>query len=259
MSSRLVFSPKAHTYSLDGQRVPSVSAIKGVLDKAALPWAAARETAAWAAAHAHELAQLGEATWREAAIRAHREVWDAKRDDGTRVHTIAEALVFGEPVPEVDADGVPWSDDVRLMGEQVARFMDRWDVEPVLVEVPVFHEEQRYAGKPDLLADLRDGARWLIDYKTGTTGPYQEVALQLSGYRNCTHVALAEHDEPMPEVERLGVLWVRPDGWELLPIDVTDTSWRVFLACKFILENYASLSREQVVLAALPVPEVGAA
>jgi hypothetical protein len=253
--SRLVVTGgKFHRYSLDGQAVPSVTTVAGVLNKPALVRWAAREAAAWATAHASELVQMGEESWRQMVATASDRVRDASMLAGTQVHTIAEALVWGEPVPDEDADGLPWSDDVRRMGEQLARFMDAHDVDPVLVEAPVFNDEQRYAGRLDLVADLRDGDRWLIDYKTGASGIWPETALQLAGYANCTHVQVGDEDQAFPEVARHGALWVRPDAWELVPLVVTDDTRRVFAACQFILQTWTRQSREDVVGAALPVP-----
>jgi hypothetical protein len=255
--SRLVVTGgRFHRYSLDGQHVPSVTTLAGVLDKPGLMYGAAKETAIWAAAHVDDLAARGEDAWRRDAQRAFRDKWDESGRVGTQVHTIAERLVWGDEVPDEDDDGLPWPDDVRRMGEQVAKFMDKWDVDPLLVESPVFHEDLAYAGRLDLVAHLRDGHRWLIDYKTGASGVYPEVALQLAGYANCTHFQRDDEDVAMPTVQRFGALWVRPDAWELQPITVTEGTWRVFNACRFIYENWARLKAEDVVGAALPPPQV---
>jgi hypothetical protein len=259
MASRLVFSERAHTYSLDGQRVPSVSAIKGVLDKPGLMRWAANATASWAAAHAAELAQMGDESWRANAARASDQVRDTAATAGKQVHAIAERLVWGEPVPPEDPDGVPWTDDVRRMGEHLARFMDAWQVTPRLAEAMVFNEDHRYAGTLDLHGVLGDGNRWLIDYKTGASGPWQEVALQLCGYKQATHVSIGGRDLVMPDVDRCGVLWVRPDGWELVPVEVTDDTWVVFRACLFIWQHWSKVKRDDVVGAPLPVPDGSAA
>jgi hypothetical protein len=255
MSSRLVANKgRWHTYSLDGKRVPGVTTICGAMNKGALPNAAAKEVALWCATHVADYDSTGSEEWLELARNAHRRVWDKSMKDGTRLHLIAERLVYGEPVPDEDPDGLPWADDVRRMGEQVARFMDAWDVAPLLVEQPVFHGEHRWAGTPDLVANLRGGERWLIDYKTGQSGIWPEIALQLAAYGQATHVSLGDEDRPFPAVTRYAGLWVRPDFWQLQPVHVNADTYRVFRALQYV-QPFTQLKREQVIGPALAVPE----
>jgi len=257
--SRLVGpSGRWHEYSLDGERVLSVT---GVLNKATakggLAPAAAKLTASWCATHAAELgAAMTEAEWISQAKGAYQREWDRSRDDGVRVHSIAQALVYGEPVETSDPDtGELYSDDVVRMGEQVARFMDAWGVSPdtALVEVGVFHEQLRYAGQLDLLATLRDGQRWLIDYKTGASGIWPEHALQLTAYSRCTHVRVDDVDLPMPPVDRCAALAVRPDDWALVPVKSDDAQWRAFVSA-IDVARWAQQRREDVIGGALPAP-----
>jgi hypothetical protein len=263
MTSRLVASTgRFHTYSLDGKRVPGVTTITGAMDKGGLANAAAKEVALWAAIHAGELDTLGADEWAQLASGAHRRKWDVSRDNGTAVHHIAHRLVFGEPVPDEGPDGLPWSDDVRRMGEQAARWMDRWDVEPILVEAPVFYDGRRpYAGTLDLVADLKDGARWLLDWKTSESGIWHETALQVCAYGNATHVQIGargpnrdETDQLMPKVDRYGALWIRPDHCQLIPLHVTTDTFRVFRALQQV-QAWAAQKRDLVVGAALPLPK----
>jgi hypothetical protein len=262
MTSRLVASTgRFHTYSLDGKRVPGVTTITGALDKGGLANAAAREVAVWAAVHADEVATMGPQEWIQVASGAARRVWDISRDQGTALHTIAQRLVWGEPVPDEDEDGLPWPEDVARMGEQVARFMDAWEVDPILVEAPVFHETHRWAGTLDLVADLKDGNRWLIDYKTSASGIWHETALQVCAYGNATHVQIGERgpgrpavDQLMTPVDRYGALWVRPDMWQLVPLNVKRDTYQVFRALQRV-QAWAAQKRELVVGAALPTPQ----
>lgn len=255
--SRLVVGKQFHTYSLDGERISSVSAIKGVLDKPGMVYAAAEQAALWAAGHVEDLPVLGEMSWIKEATFAYRRDWDAKANAGKQVHSIAERLVFGQPVDTTDPEtGEEYPDDVIRMGAQVAHFMDRWDVTPdtALVECSVFHDELRYAGTFDLCATLRGGQRWLIDYKTGGKGVYPETALQLTGYARCTHIQIGERDMLMPPIDRCAALWVRPDGWELLPVLSDDRVWLTFTLCQSLL-SWTRLKREDVIAGALPIPE----
>lgn len=264
MSSRLV-GPfgRWHEYTLDGERVPGVTTIIGkATAKAGLAPAAAKETAHWCATHAAELGTtLDDVEWIEQAKGAHRRAWDRSRDDGTQVHSIAQRLVYGEPVETSDPDtGEPYRDDVVRMGGQVARFMDAWGVSPdtALVEVGVFHDELRYAGQLDLLATLRDGQRWLIDYKTGASGVWPETALQLTAYSRATHVRIGDRDMLMPPVDRCAALSVRPDDWQLVPVKSDELQWQTFVHMVPIAA-WAKLRREDVVGGALPKPSTKAA
>jgi hypothetical protein len=257
--SRLVGpSGRWHEYSLDGERVPSVTTIigKATGKPGLLKWAA-KEAALWAATHHGELTVMGEAAWIEQAAKASDATRDRSAAAGTAVHSIAERLVYGEPVDAVDPDtGEPYSDDVIRMGRQVARFMDAWDVTPdtALVECAVFHEQLRYAGKFDLVAVLRGGERWLIDYKTGASGVWPETALQLTGYSHATHVRIGDRDLLMPKIDRAAALAVRPDGWELRPVRIDDGMWQAFRHA-IEMAKWAGLKRDETIGAALPVPE----
>jgi hypothetical protein len=257
--SRLVFSPKAHRYTLDGERVPSVSGIvRKVSPNEALIWWGAKSAASWAATNAEHLASMGEAAWIDSATRHHMTLRDEGGRTGTAVHSIAERLIYGEPVETTDPDtDEPYSDDVVRMGEQVARFLDAWDVsaDTALVEQCVFNEQYRYAGRFDLCATMRGGDRWLIDYKSSPSGAYPDNALQLTGYANATHVQIGDRDLLMPPVQRCAVLWVRPDAWELIPVRADNLVWHVFRSA-IPVAAFNSLRRDDVVGGALPAPEV---
>jgi hypothetical protein len=223
VSSRVLFQERYHRYSLDGHWVPSPTGITGAaLHKPALAYAAAREAASWASTHAGEIDQLGEETWRKEATMWHKKVWAESRDTGTAVHSLAEVLIYGNPLPTEDKAGLPYPDDVYRMAEQLARFMDSWSVDPLAHEAIVFNEHDKWAGRLDLIAALSDGNRWLLDYKTGASGVWPETALQLAAYSHATHIVWKDEDRKMPVVDRRGAVWVRPDGWQLIPVDVTD-------------------------------------
>jgi hypothetical protein len=256
MTSRVVFTGgRFHRYTLEGQRVPSVSTVinKAVAKPALVGWAA-RLTADWAATHHGELAVMGEAEWRDAARAAPNRARDQAMADGTLLHHLAESLVLGDPLPEADDDGRPWPDDIRRTAEQLARFYDAWNVQPVHAETIVFHEVHRWAGRLDLIADLADGHRWLIDYKTGATGVWPETSLQLSAYRHATHLVADDEDRPMTPTDRAGAVWLRPDAWELVPVRADLQTYGVFLSC-LPVAAWAGMSRDQSVLGSLPPPQ----
>lgn len=262
MSSRLVVGTgRFHTYSLDGKRVPSVTGIIGkATGKPGLVKWSAKLAAQWAAGHMDDLSVLGEESWVRQAYEASDRERDASMLSGKQVHSIAERLIYGEPVQTSDPDtDEPYPDDVVRMGEQTARFMDAWDVSPdtALVETPIFHETLLYAGRFDLCAILRGGERWLIDYKTGQSGVWPETSLQTTAYSRATHVQIGDRDLLMPPVDRCAALWVRPDAWELVPVKSDSLTWDAFKHMMVVAE-WASQRRDDVVGSAIPIPEPAA-
>jgi hypothetical protein len=259
VTSRLVFTPSRHTYALDGKRVPGVTTIiRKATAKDALPPAAAKETALWAAANVDALTSLGADTWVKTAAGAYRDVWNARATLGTRLHEAARQLVSGTELTPVDPDtGEVWPDDEQRMAQHLARFMDEWDVTPLAAERPVYNDTDRWAGTLDLVARMRDGRRWLVDYKTGASGIWPETSLQLAAYRHATHVQVETNDGladwPMPQVDECAALWVRPDGYELRPVRADRRVYDVFLSMMPVAD-WASWKREQSVYDPVPVP-----
>lgn len=238
MASRLVFTEDTHTYTLDGRPVPGVTtAINRAHEKPGLVWAAAKETAAWAAENVGLLDESRPDSWIREATGIHREKWNASGKRGTLLHDAARQLVTGDPITPA-TDGEPWPPDVFASAQQLARFMDEWDVEPLLTERPVFHDRDLWAGTIDAIARIRDGRRLLLDYKTGKTGIYPKDALQLAAYRHATHVQVFAdgtpesglEDEPMMQVDGAACVWVRPDFYEVRPVRTDDAAYAVFLS-----------------------------
>lgn len=254
MGSRLVFTDQGHRYSLDGERVMSVTTVTGkALAAPGLVAAAAREAATWAAAHVEDLAVLGPESWTREAATAHTRAWAKSRDDGTALHDLAERLLYGDPLPAEGPDGTPYPDDLLRSAEQAARFLDTWEVDPLAHEALVFHGEDRWAGRLDLVADLRGGGRWLLDWKTGRTGIWPEVSLQLAAYAHATHLVHGDRDVAMTHVDHAAAVWVRPDTWELVPVRHDDQVYEVFRHCQAVAA-WASLRREDSVAAPMAVP-----
>lgn len=245
--TRLVYQDRGHRYALDGEAIPSVTTLTGILDKPALPKWAARGAATWAANNPDQLAALGFGAFVAQAAAAPWAARDKAAERGTRIHAAAESLITTGTVQPEDEDDLP-------MIERAADFLDRWDASPVITEAKIYRDDPwhalRYAGRLDSVADLRDGSRWLLDYKTG--GVYREVVLQLAGYRAASHYVDGETDLPMPEVDRCGVVQIHADGWHLIPIDVDSAAERAFMA---LLAVYPFTRNDDRIGAPLPVPE----
>lgn len=258
MASRLVFTPTRHTYALDGKRVPGVTTvIRNATDKPALVSAAAKEAAIWGAANRAAIETMGPEAWVRAATAAPRLLWRAKAERGTLLHEAARQLVRGDPLTPV-TDGEQWPDDTIRAAENLARFMDEWDMDPLWTERPVFHTEDRWAGTIDAVATLRGGGRWLLDYKTSETGVYPESSMQLSAYRHATHIQVLTDDGlldyPMPEVDRCAVVWVRPDGYEVRPVRADASTYAVFRHMLHV-SAWVEWRHEDSIGEPLPIPE----
>lgn len=212
----LTFAARNHTYRLDGRPVPGVTTIlnKG-LPKPAIPYWAARTVAEHVVANPAAVAEMVDRMGPRAAVAALKETPWQKRDDaavrGTDVHALAERLVHGEDVdvPEHLAGHV----------EGYARWLDTFDVEPILTEVPVGNRGAWYAGKPDAIVRLAGADTvWLLDWKT-SSGVYGETALQTAAYARAEFYApTPDVEHPMPTIERTGVVHITADGTTLYPL-----------------------------------------
>jgi hypothetical protein len=223
----LKFSAASHRYWLDGKPVPGVTTlIKGGIPAPALVYWSAKSVAEYVADNEDAVAHLRTMD-RGPMVAALKAVPWAARDKagarGTDVHDLGEKLVHGleVEVPE------------HLTGyvEGYARFLDLWQPTPVLTECSVGNRQHWYAGRFDLIADL-DGVRWLLDLKTAK-GVYGDNALQTDAYRNAEFYVVdgdPDTELPMPEgIERLGVIHIRDDGTDLVPLESNGQPFRDFL------------------------------
>jgi hypothetical protein len=222
-ATRRINRGRGHSYLLDGDTADGVTSIvgEGVPKKALIDWAA-RITAGYAVDHWDELAQLGLA---ERLRRLEKARW-ADRDSagvrGTAVHALAHRLAAGEEVDVPDP----------LVGHVDAylQFVKEWQPEELLVEAVVANRQWRYMGTLDLVARLADGKTWLLDWKTSASGVWPESALQLAGYANCDfHLGPQGEELPLPPIDAAGCVWLRADGYDLVPVDISEQTFRVFL------------------------------
>lgn len=147
---------------------------------------------------------------------------DAAGRRGTEVHVLAQAYMAGEKIQIPEA----------LEGHVASyvRFVEEWKPTHELVERTVINRQHRYMGTLDLIADLVGLGRCLVDLKTGRTGIYAETALQQAAYRNAETLLEPDGTEiPMPEVDGCYALWVRADGYDLVPVEAGPREYRTFL------------------------------
>ena len=222
----LRFYDASHRYKLDGEWVPGVTTILGVLDKPGLKkWAAStvaeyvadnRQTVEglYAAGRGPMVAMLKETPWQ-------------RRDDagarGTKFHDFAERIMRGEEV-EVPDPLVP-------LVEHALQFMEDYQIEPVLNEVPVASREHQYAGKLDLIAGSSLGMA-IFDWKSSKR-IYPSTALQLVAYARAEFYAAPDGTEhPLPQVEAAYGVHVRADSYDVIPLRHDDQAWADWLTVR---------------------------
>lgn len=257
-----------HSYKLDGNKVDGVTTILGNgIPKPALVGWAAKTIAEYvgerititpagnvdATTLAQDLATIGRenrySKWpndgsvsRLAFIETLKGVHWQDRDRaakrGTEVHDLAERIVHGEEVE------VP----TELAGhvDSYIRFLDDWQVSPIVVEGVCGHRKHRWMGTFDLVADLH-GERWLLDLKTTRSGIFGETALQLAAYRHAEfYIDPDGNEQPMPEVDHVGAVWCRADGYDLIPVEAGPDQYRMFQYAQMVARFTTELGKQWV-------------
>ena len=237
--TRRVNRGRGHSYYLDGEQVPGVTTIlRDGVPKHLEDWVA-RTTAGYACDYWAELTELGTAQRMQRLTRARFDVLNQAAARGTTVHEYAVRLAAGEELevpPELVGHVDAYLDFVR-----------EWRVEELLIERPVINRTWRYMGSPDLIARLGDGRTWLLDWKTGASGIFPEAALQVAAYAHAEAYLDADgNEQPMPELDAGGAVHLRADGFELVPLDISDATFRTFLYAAEVA-RFANAPREQYV------------
>lgn len=259
--TRIVNHGNGHGYYLDGEKVPGVTTVlnNGIPKPALVGWAgrtvaefvverldlrgeqviadevisAIRDfnaTSKWPKKLEGSGGRLSRGTLAEVLGRVMYADRDAAANRGTEVHKLAERLAAGETIE------VP--PELKGHVESYLRFLEEWDPTDALLERVVFNRKWRYGGRLDSIMTLPGLGRVLVDLKTSRSEPYPEVALQLAGYRFAEFMLDDDGvtEVPMPEVDSCAVLWVRADGYDLIPFTVDALAHRVFLYAKQVGE-----------------------
>ena len=245
----------------DDERMWSVTTIIGALDKPALLYWAAEQTATCAVdqldtvrAMVNDGDRADTIKWlRDARFRRPKGERTAA-ELGTAVHEACEQFALTGTRPEVDPDVAPFLD-------QFDRWCQKFSPTYEAAEVTVYSPRYGYAGTCDAFLSV-DGVRFIVDYKTSkksydargkATGPYPEVALQLAAYRFAELAAvwrprrmeqfrrryylLGEAEKAMavsvPEVDTGLVIHITPDHCDAYPVDCDASVYRSFL---YVLE-----------------------
>jgi hypothetical protein len=237
---------RGHWYKLDGEKVDGVTTVisNGIPKPALMPWAA-REVATYAADNLELLEQLDRDARIDLLKCAHYRDRDKAARRGTEVHALAERLIKDEEVDVPD----------ELVGhvDSYLKFLDEFNPKPVLVEAVVGNRTHKWMGTIDLYCEMRDEL-WLLDIKTTRSGIYGEVALQLAAYANAEFYIAADGTEtPMPFVERCGAIWVRADGYDLVPVVAGPDTYRTFRYAQQVAKWQTELSKSAVLDVISPI------
>lgn len=225
-----------------GEKIRGVTTITGdgVPKKALIEWSG-NATAEYALDNWDDLSKMAESARLNAMKRGRYQTKDEAANRGTAIHKMGERLIAGEEVevPDLLAPYV----------NSYVRFMDEFDLRAKFVEAVVYSEMHRYCGQLDIIGDIllpdmpeydhlpRDPDGYvcdvLLDAKSNRSGIFGETALQLAGYRYAEWLQPDPKDPdsaiPMPEITWTGAIWIRPDGYSLVPVETGPDQHRVLL------------------------------
>lgn len=244
---------------LDHEMVPSCTNVLDEWHIPALPPAAAKATAEYivehlpAAVHASRRPETREAFLKDA--KAHyKNVWERKRDLGSRIHHLAEAHVLGKPMPR-DEEAAPYIASYEAWLRSFNVDIER-DIESAEITA-LRRSEPRYGGTADLWVNLSfptertapdprfkgrnpvpqetPSGLWLIDIKTSSAHPasaiYRDNVLQLAALRYADIALLPDDTEvKVPVFVGAAILNLRTDSYGFIPMPADEAAHLAFLS-----------------------------
>jgi hypothetical protein len=247
-------SPKITTFHRGGARfyvhpgdpdkkVPGVTSVLNMVPKPFLkPWAA-KMVAEAAVEGIDELVTLAKRD-PDGAVDYLKRAPDrnTKRaaDAGTAAHGVFESLSLGQPIG-------PVTEPIMVFARQYADLLDKIQPEILRTEDTVWNDTHAYAGSFDAFGRIQGEKCW-IDNKTTRSGVHAEVALQLAAYKNAEFLLDGEtgEEELMPHGDRGVVFHVRPEGWAVYEVPVTDDVFDYFLALRKVFVWDSQIQRNLI-------------
>ena len=105
-----------------------------------------------------------------------------------------------------------------------------FDVSFLESEAAVWSDTHGFAGTLDAII-LVDGEAIILDYKTGASGIWPDVGIQLNAYANADEILDKSGERrPLPKIDGAAALHLRPDSYELIPVRLGDDIFEVFQA-----------------------------
>ncbi|MCM8783676.1 MAG: hypothetical protein NC818_02705 [Candidatus Omnitrophica bacterium] len=184
------FNKANHTYTVNGEKYPSVHAILNLLDKPALiPWAI-KTVITYLAENNITPNPKDSYRYYQEALRER----DRAATTGTETHSFISQALSGQKHASSSQDTAPYVSLADRGGFQAA--FAKWfnEAQPTLVasEAVVISPTYKYAGTIDALC-LIQGELWLVDFKTSPK-IYDDHILQIAAYRQA--------------IEEMGGYWV---------------------------------------------------
>jgi len=163
---------------------------------------------------------------------------------GHIAHGYFEELALGNTLGKVDAELQPFVDHFK-------DYLDVMQPEFILLEEGIWSEEHDYAGtfdavvrynKPDIVFKVADvetelkGIAWQ-DNKTTRSGVHPEVGLQLAAYRHAEYLLRPDGTTARNRPGDFAlVLHVRPEGWELIPVEAGLEELNLFIHLRAVTD-----------------------
>ena len=187
----------------NGENVPGVTTILGILNKPAL--------VKWA----NNLGLQG--------IDSSR-----YRDEMADIGTLAHYLIMCELTGQTP-DTADYSPNQLEMAENATLSYYEWekghDIEPILVEKALVSDQYGFGGTVDLYAAV-DGVPTLVDFKTGKA-IYPEMLYQLAAYKQL----LQEHGYELAQARILRIGRDADEGFEEKVVTGLERQWAIFNHC----------------------------
>lgn len=208
------------------EKVPGVTSVVGMLPKDFLKFWAAKLVAEQAVENIGSVVGMIANGDKVGAVdylkRAPSRNTSGAADVGTEVHSLTEAIARGEDIGRVHPDFEPYVNHFRS-------FLDEFSPEYLHIEETVWSDTYHYAGSFDAIARIGDDVV-IVDTKTTKSGVHAEVALQLAAYANADYILRPDGTRvDLPEITGGAVLHLRPEGWQLVPVAITDEVFDVFV------------------------------
>ena len=186
----LRFNERWHKYSIykkgSWHNPPSVSAVKGILDKPALVWWSSRITAEYCIKEIMPIVQSGdlvlqtEQDYKDLVKKAkywHTEVSKTACDIGTETHAAIERYTLMGKMPDGLSEAAQNSFNAYLQLEK------DMDIEkPIATEIPFYCEDFDFCGTIDRIGRI-GGKMAVLDYKTSKAFYEPDMPLQLAAYK----------------------------------------------------------------------------
>jgi len=212
---------------ITGDKLPSVTSIQNALSKPALQFWAAKMVAQCAVEEFGAVSQMIIGGNPDNAIdylkRAPGRSSGKAAGLGTEIHDLADRIGKGEVLERVHPDHQGFVD-------QLHKFIKDFDVSFLESEATVWSDTHGFAGTLDAIV-LIDGEAIILDYKTGASGIWPDVGIQLNAYANADEILDKSGERrPLPKIDGAAALHLRPDSYELIPVRLGDDIFDVFQA-----------------------------